>query len=50
MFFVIAVLVAAVALALLVTTFAAYPHRGEPIPHAGRLSEALMKANEKIRW
>jgi hypothetical protein len=49
-FFVIAVLVAAVALAVLVTTFAAYPHRGEPIPYAGRLSEALMKADQKIRW
>ena len=50
MIFVIVVLVAAVALAVLVTAFAAYPHRGEPIPHAERLSEALRKANEKIRW
>lgn len=49
MFLIVAVLVIAVVLAALVTAFAAYPHRGEPLPHAERLSRVLMKANEKMR-
>ena len=42
-------LLIAVVLALLVAGFAAYPHRGEPIPRAERLSEVMMKVNDKLR-
>jgi hypothetical protein len=41
-------LLVAVLLAAAVTVFAAYPHRGEPIPHADRLSEVMMKVNDRL--
>ena len=37
------------ALAGLVAAFTAYPHRGESIPHAEWLSDALVRARERIR-
>lgn len=49
MLLIVLTLVIAVVLAGLITAFAAYPHRGEPIPYAERLSEAMIKANEKMR-
>ncbi len=48
MILVVAVLVIAVVLAALVTAFAAYPHRGQPLPYAERLSDALIKVNDKL--
>jgi hypothetical protein len=41
-------LLVAVALAAFVMAFAAFPHRGQPIPYAGRLSDALVKVNQKL--
>jgi len=49
MFLLVSTLMLAVALALLVAAFAAFPHRGEPIPRADRLSSAMMKVNDKLR-
>ncbi|MEP6666025.1 MAG: hypothetical protein ABJA81_06215 [Nocardioidaceae bacterium] len=37
------------ALAGIVTVFVAFPHRGEHIPHAQWLSDAMMRARNKIR-
>jgi hypothetical protein len=35
--------------AALVVAFVAFPHRGEPIPHAHWLSDVMTKAVDKIR-
>ncbi len=48
MFLLVLTLAIAVAVAVVVTAFAAFPHRGEPIPHAERLSEAMIRLNDKI--
>lgn len=48
MLLVVVGLLVAMALAALVTTFVAYPHRGEPIPHAAWLSDAMKSARDKI--
>jgi hypothetical protein len=37
------------AVAGLVTAFVAYPHRGQAIPHAGWLSDAMVKAADTFR-
>ena len=42
-------LLVVVCLAGLVTAFVAYPHRGEPIPRAPWLSEALTKLTRLLR-
>ncbi len=35
-------------LAGLITAYVAYPHRGEDIPHAAWLSDAMTKSNRTI--
>ncbi len=35
-------------LAGLVTLYVAYPHRGEDIPHAEWLSDAMSRSNQKV--
>jgi hypothetical protein len=37
------------AVAGLVTAFVAFPHRGMAIPHAGWLSDAMVKVSDKLR-
>ncbi len=49
MLFIVIGLLVILALAGLVTVFVAFPHRGEHIPHAEWLSDAMMKARNKIR-
>ena len=41
-------LLATLALAGLVTLYVAFPHRGEDIPHAEWLSDAMSKSNQKV--
>ncbi len=41
-------LLAILALAGLVTLYVAFPHRGEDIPHAEWLSDAMTKSNRKV--
>lgn len=41
-------LVIILALAGLVTLYVAYPHRGEDIPHAEWLSNAMTRSNDKV--
>ena len=41
-------LLAILALAGLITLYVAYPHRGEDIPHAGWLSDAMTRSNRKV--
>jgi hypothetical protein len=41
-------LVAILALAGLITLYVAFPHRGEDIPHAGWLSDAMSRSNRKV--
>jgi hypothetical protein len=41
-------LLVTLALAGLVTLYVAYPHRGEDIPHAPWLSDAMTRSNEKV--
>jgi len=41
-------LLAILALAGLITLYVAYPHRGEDIPHAGWLSDAMSRFNQKV--
>ena len=41
-------LLAILVLAGLITLYAAYPHRGEDIPHAEWLSDAMSRSNEKV--
>jgi hypothetical protein len=48
MLVIMSMLLVAVLLAAAVTVFAAYTSRGEPIPHADRLSAALRKVNDKL--
>ncbi|MGH3499586.1 MAG: hypothetical protein ACRDQA_01595, partial [Nocardioidaceae bacterium] len=48
MLFIVIALVVVVALAALVTAFVAYPNRGEPIPHAAWLSDAMTRARDRI--
>ncbi len=48
MFFILVVLMLVMALAGLVTAYAAYPHRGQPIPHAVRLSDRMTKLRDRI--
>jgi hypothetical protein len=48
MLLIIVALVVVMALAGLVTAFAAYPDRGEPIPHAPRLSDQMNKLRDRI--
>ncbi|MDX6367499.1 MAG: hypothetical protein QOK30_2575 [Nocardioidaceae bacterium] len=38
-----------VAVAGLVTAYVAFPHRGQAIPHAAWLSDAMVKASDKLR-
>lgn len=44
----ICTLVLAVALAVLVAAFAAFPHHRQSIPHAEQLSSVLTKVNDKL--
>jgi hypothetical protein len=37
------------AVAGLVTAYVAFPHRGQAIPHAAWLSDAMVKASDKLR-
>jgi hypothetical protein len=48
MFFIVVALMLVMALAGLVTAYVAYPHRGQPIPHAVRLSERMTKIRDRI--
>ncbi len=48
MLVIVLLLLFAVLVAAVVTLFAAFPHRGEPIPRAERLSDAMMKVNDKL--
>jgi hypothetical protein len=41
-------LLVTLALAGLVTLYVAFPHRGEDIPHAEWLSDAMSKSNQKV--
>jgi hypothetical protein len=41
-------LLAILALAGLITLYAAYPHRGEDIPHAEWLSAAMARSNKTV--
>lgn len=41
-------LLVVMAVAALVTTFVAYPHRGEAIPHAAWLTDVMKNAHDKI--
>jgi hypothetical protein len=41
-------LVVVMALAAVVTAFAAYPDRRQPIPHAPRLSDRMNKLRDRI--
>jgi hypothetical protein len=41
-------MLAILAVAGLVTVFFAFPHRGQEIPHAPRLSEAMTRASNKL--
>jgi hypothetical protein len=41
-------LLAILALAGLITLYVAYPHRGEDIPHAEWLSDAMSRSNQKV--
>ena len=47
MFFIVVALMLVMALAGLVTAYVAYPHRGQPIPHAVRLSERMTKRRDR---
>jgi hypothetical protein len=49
MLLIILALFVVMALAGLVTAFAAYPNRGESIPHAQWLSDTMTKAADRIR-
>jgi hypothetical protein len=48
MFLIVVALVVVMALAALVATFAAFPDRGQPIPHAPRLSDRMNKIRDRI--
>jgi hypothetical protein len=41
-------LLVVLALAGLITAYVAFPHRGEPIPHAEWLSDAMNRSNRAI--
>jgi hypothetical protein len=47
MLLIIVAMVVVMALAGLVTAFAAYPDRGEPIPHAARLSDRMSRLRDR---
>lgn len=49
MFVVYVALLVIVALAVLVTLFVAFPHRGEPIPYAAWLSRFMLQARDRLR-
>ncbi|MGI8577238.1 MAG: hypothetical protein ACR2KG_04820 [Nocardioidaceae bacterium] len=48
MLLIIFALLVAVVLAVLVTAYVAYPSRGMEIPHARRLTAAMLKVRDKI--
>lgn len=48
MLFIALCLLALLVLSALITAYAAFPHRGADIPHAEWLSDAMVKAREKI--
>ncbi len=48
MLLIVIALLFVLALAGLVTAFAAFPHRGRPIPYAGWLSDLMTKARDLI--
>jgi len=48
MWFIALCLLALLVLSALITAYAAFPHHGADIPHAEWLSEAMVKAREKI--
>ncbi len=48
MFFIVVALMLVMALAGLVTAFVAYPHRGQPIPHAVRISDRMTRLRDRI--
>lgn len=48
MWLIVLALLIALVLAGLTTVFAAFPDRGEDIPHARWLSDAMLKARDKI--
>ncbi len=48
MLFIALAMLAALVLAGLITVYAAFPHRGEDIPRAAWLSDAMTKSNRTI--
>ena len=48
MLFIALCLLALLVLSALIAAYAAFPHRGAEIPHAQWLSDAMVKAREKI--
>jgi hypothetical protein len=48
MFLIMLVLLAAVAAAALVVLYVAYPHRGEEVPRAAWLGQALLRGREAL--
>jgi hypothetical protein len=49
MLFIAFALLVIMVVAALVTAFVAFPHRGQPIPHAGWLSDLMVRASEKLQ-
>ena len=48
MLLILVALLVVMTLAALVTAFAAYPDRGQPIPHAQRLSDQMNKIRDHL--
>jgi hypothetical protein len=48
MLFIAVALLAVLVIAGLVTAYVAYPDRGEDIPYASWLSDAMLKARDKV--